>query len=94
VFTALREVAAMPDASARKAALLDRLDHIWELALSRTYLNKHGDEIATPDLGAAEKVVVTAAELVGATEGQPAARRPIDLSVFNGGAGAPRKVAG
>lgn len=92
VFLALREVAALPASADRKGALLDRLDHIWQLALSRSYTNKAGKVVANPDLAIAERVVVTAAELVGVSEGAGGARRPVDLSVFNGGKAAEKKT--
>lgn len=90
---ALREVNGIADPVARKAELLDRLDHVWKLAMERSYLNKRGKKVANPDLAIAERVVVTAAELVGVSEAAPTARRPVDLSVFNGGKG-PQKATG
>jgi len=94
VFLAFREVAELPTAAERKAALLDRLDHIWELALGRSYTKKDGSVVPNPDLAIADKVVVTASELVGVREGEGGARRPIDLSLFNGGKAAEKKAAG
>lgn len=85
VFLAFREVAELPTAQERRAALLDRLEHIWGLAMARSYTKKNGEVVANPDLAIADRVVVTAGELVGVREGEGGARRPIDLSVFSGG---------
>lgn len=93
VFMALRDVMKLPEKADRKGELLDRLDHVWELAVNRTYLNKKGQEVENPDGAIAIKVVEVAAEIVEAT-GAHEARRPIDLSVFNGGKSAERKSAG
>jgi hypothetical protein len=84
VCLALRDIAALSDKAERKAHLLDRLDIIWAAAMAKTYVNKHGDEIACPDGAIAIRVVEVASELVDA-QGDTHARRPVDLSVFNGG---------
>lgn len=91
MFLALREVAALPDKAARKAHLLERLDHAWQQATERGYLNKAGDFIPNPDGSTQTKVIDLAAELMGA-HGEERAARPADLSVFNGGKGAARKA--
>lgn len=90
MFLALREVAALPDQSARLAELLDRLDFVWRLATERTYLNKRGKPVKNPDHATQVKVIEVAADLVGAKaqqqNGAGNGLRPVDLSIFNGGA--------
>src|SRR5688572_7124126 len=92
VFMALRDVAAIPDKAKRKAELLDRLDHVWQQATDRSYTTKAGDVIHQPDGATQCKCIDLAAELVDA-HGEDRAKRPADLSVFNGGKSADRKAA-
>lgn len=91
VFMALRDVAAIADKAERRAHLLDRLDHVWKQATERGYVNKAGDVIANPDGATQCKCIDLAAELVDA-HGEDRAKRPADLSVFNGGKASPRKA--
>ena len=62
VFRHFRELASLP-ADERHAALMERLEHVWELAEGRCYTNKHGDEIAMPDTAVMLKCVQAVAVL-------------------------------
>lgn len=81
VFRLFRELAHLPPAE-RTEALMIRLEHVWEQAQSRSYTNKHGDEIASPDGTLQLKVIQAVAVLQGLTgpaaEGE--AKRLADMS--------------
>lgn len=62
VFRHFRELASLP-ADERHGALMERLEHVWELAEGRSYTNKHGDEIAMPDTAIMLKCVQAVAVL-------------------------------
>lgn len=83
VFRLFVEVATLPPEQ-RKAALLPRLEHLWETAMARTYESKRGP-VLNPDVATALKVVEVADALL-ADGGEAAGRGKLaGLSVFNGG---------
>lgn len=59
VYKLLVEVAALPVAE-RKAALVPRLELLWEKALARYYVDKKGNHIENPDTATALRVVEVA----------------------------------
>jgi hypothetical protein len=89
----LREIDEIADPSERRRCMLDRLDANRELAKSRCYTNKHGAVVAMPDAGTMTRIDEIALEVLGVYAAPPSsARRPVDLSVFNGGKAAEKKV--
>ena len=75
--------------------MLDRLDAIKKLASERCYSNKHGALVKQPDAGTMLRVDEVALEVLNvyATPASVTGRKPVDLSVFNGGK-APQKATG
>lgn len=73
VFKLFREVAALP-AAERKAALMPRLDHLWETAMGRTYEAKRKGKVGegesltvtvpNPDVATALRIVEVADALL------------------------------
>lgn len=88
VYILFVEVAKLPQGE-RKAALIPRLELLWDKAMARTYISK-GEEHANPDLTVALKVVEAADHILGeaaaSSTGKFAALRRFDS--------APKKVAG
>jgi hypothetical protein len=83
VYAALRDVEKLP-VGERRAELLERLEEIWELAKGKSYVNKHGDEITSPDLAAMLRVVeVSDAMLVEADGKQQKRANLLELATFN-----------
>jgi hypothetical protein len=64
-FRSLRAIMAMPKQDDRLGALLDQLDEIKACALSRSRVNKHGEQVNDPDSSAAVRCVEVAARLLG-----------------------------
>jgi hypothetical protein len=62
VFKLFQEVARLPMAE-RKEALVPRLEHLWEMALARTYESKRGP-VLNPDVATALRVVEVADALL------------------------------
>lgn len=83
----LREIDAIVDPTERRRLMLDRLEEIRKLASERCYSNKHGDLVRQPDAGTMLRVEEVALEVLGvyAAPASGAGRKPVDLSVFNGG---------
>ena len=82
VCKALAEVAKLP-LEERRPELLKRLDRIWELAESKSYVNKHGDEITSPDLTAMTRVVEVADAMLTEADGKQQKRANLlELSMF------------
>jgi hypothetical protein len=84
VFLALAEVSRLGTVDERRAALMERLEHVWRLALERTYTNKHGDEMPNPDNATALRVVEVADALMNAGEKQEKRTNLVDLAIFKG----------
>jgi hypothetical protein len=84
VFLALAEVSRLGTVDERRAALMERLEHVWRLALERTYTNKHGDEVPNPDNATALRVVEVADALMNAGEKQEKRTNLVDLAIFKG----------
>jgi hypothetical protein len=82
VYATLMEVEKLP-VGERRAELLKRLEEIWESARGKSYVNKHGDEITSPDLAAMLRVVeVSDAMLVEADGKQQKRANLLELSMF------------
>lgn len=64
-FKSLRAIMAMQSQDDRLGALLDQLDEIKACALSRSRVNKHGEQVSDPDSSAAVRCVEVAARLLG-----------------------------
>lgn len=92
VLLSLREIDEIADPSERRRCMLDRLDANRELAKSRCYTNKHGAVVAMPDAGTMTRIDEIALEVLGVYSAPASVRRPIDLSVFNGGKAAEKKA--
>lgn len=85
VYKLLVEIADLPPGERRKA-LLPRLEHIWELSLGQTYLNKRGEEIACPDKASMLRVVeVMDAMFPGDGEQESKGGKLAALKMFDGG---------
>lgn len=80
----LREIDQIEDPDERRRCMLDRFDETKELARSRSYKNKRGKEVVTPDHGTMTRIDEIALEVLGVEPRKPG-RRNADLSVFNGG---------
>jgi hypothetical protein len=90
VFLALAEVSRLGTVDERRAALMERLEHVWRLALERTYTNKHGDETPNPDTATALRCVEVADALMNeADEKQKKRGQLVDMTIF----GPQRKAA-
>ena len=66
VFRAFRELSGLPP-DERREALMVRLEHIWDEAQGRSYVNKHDVEVANPDGTLQLKVIQAVAVLQGMT---------------------------
>lgn len=74
--------------------MLDLMFANREQAQSRSYTNKRGDTVVAPDHGAIERIDEAVLEVLGVYASPPSAlRRPVDLSVFNGGKAAATKAS-
>jgi hypothetical protein len=83
VYAAFVEVEKLPVAE-RRAELLKRLEEIWVLAQGKSYLNKHGDEICSPDLTAMTRVVEVADAMLVEVDGKQQRRASLlELATFN-----------
>ncbi len=80
------EVAKLPQGE-RKAALIPRLEHLWDVAMARSYVSK-GVEHANPDCAVALKVVEAADHILGEA-GQTSTGKFAALRRFND---APKKA--
>lgn len=69
VFRHFRELAGLPPDEQREA-LMERLEHVWDEAHGRSYVNKYNDIVANPDTAVMLKVVQAVAVLQGLT-GKP-----------------------
>lgn len=87
VLMALRDVAKLPTADARRAELLSRLELIWIESMERLAYTKSGP-IANPDYATALRVVEVADALLNNGEKQEQRRALVDMTIFKG------KVAG
>lgn len=82
VYLTLTEVEKLP-VGERRAELLKRLEEIWQSARSKSYVNKHGEEISSPDHVAMLRVVEVAdAMLVEADGKQQKRANLLELSMF------------
>lgn len=72
--------------------MLDRLDADRELARTRSYSNKRGKVVTTPDHVGMARIDELALEVLGVYASPPSARGGVDLSVFNGGKAAAKKA--
>lgn len=66
IFRAFSELSGLPPAE-RRETLMVRLEHVWDEAQAKHYVNKHGDEIPTPDGNLQLKVIQAVAVLQGLT---------------------------
>lgn len=66
IFRAFSELSGLPPAE-RREALMKRLDHVWDEAQNKHYVNKKGEEIAMPDGTLQLKVIQAVAVLQGLT---------------------------
>lgn len=66
IMVAFRELSHLPPAEKREALMI-RLEHLWDEAQGRSYTNKHGDEVASPDGNLQLKVIQAVAVLQGMT---------------------------
>jgi hypothetical protein len=81
VFMALREVLKLPPEQ-RDAELMDRIEHVWQLALDRQAVNKHGETIPNPDGATALRAVEVAKALMGTDATQQKRANLLDLAMF------------
>lgn len=65
VIRKLRDLDAIADPVEKRRAMLDRLDQIRELAESRSYVNKRGEQVTNPDTSTMLAVDQFATELTG-----------------------------
>jgi hypothetical protein len=89
----LREIDALPDATERRRAMLDRIEDIKTMARGRSWTNKRGDTVDHPDTATMLRAEELALSVLDVQAASPQ-RRPVDLSVFNGGKAAEKKAAG
>lgn len=66
IFRAFAELSGLPPAERREALML-RLEHLWDQAQAKHYVNKKGEEIAMPDGTLQLKVIQAVAVLQGLT---------------------------
>jgi hypothetical protein len=92
VILSLRDIDAIEDPTAKRRAMLDRLQRISDLAEARCYTNKRGEPVPTPDTATMIRVEEVALEKLGVGPAK-AATKGADLSVFSGGKSADRKTA-
>jgi hypothetical protein len=83
VYLTLIEVAKLP-IDQRRPELLKRLEEVWESARCKAYVNKHGDEISSPDHVAMLRVIEVAdAMLVEVDEKQKKRGQLVEMAIFN-----------
>lgn len=85
------EIDRLTDPDERRRCMLERLAYLHELAEARCYANKRGKQIPMPDTATMLRVDEVALEVLGVEPAKPA-KKAADLSVFNGGKAADRKV--
>jgi hypothetical protein len=84
VYLALTEVAKLP-VDQRRPELLKRLEEVWVSARSKAYVNKHGDEISSPDHVAMLRVIEVADAMLVEADGKQQRRADLlELSIFKG----------
>jgi hypothetical protein len=88
----LREIDQIGDPDERRRCMLDRFEATKELARTRSYRNKRGNEVVTSDHVAMTRIDEIMLEVLGIQPAKPDTRRVPDLSVFNGGKAADRKT--
>ncbi len=77
------ELLDMPNLQDRRRELLRRLDDIYESALGRCYVNKHGDELPNPDNATALRCIEVADAMVVEVDGKQQRRANLlELSMF------------